>query len=283
MTIRSEAEPVRQRGAIVTAGSGPYEALGFETADGVARIALSRPDAANAMTPGMCRELLDAAIVCDERDDIRAVLLTGAGKMFSAGGDLRYFKEQGDGLGAALKAMTADLHAAIATFARMDAPVVCAVNGMAAGAGFSLATACDYTIAGASARFTLAYTAAGLSPDGSATWYLPRLVGLRRARELMLTNRMLSAEEAREMGIVDRVVADDALAEEASKQAAFFAAGPTKAFGATKRLLQDTWGNGLETQTDRESRSIAALSRTDDAKEGIDAFLAKRRPDFKGR
>ena len=267
----------------MTAGSGPYEALGFETADGVARITLSRPDAANAMSPGMCRELFDAAVACDERDDIRAVLLTGAGKMFSAGGDLRFFKEQGDGLGAALKAMTADLHAAIATFARMDAPVVCAVNGMAAGAGFSLAAACDYVIAGASARFTLAYTAAGLSPDGSATWFLPRLVGLRRARELMLTNRMLSAEEAREMGIVDRVVADEALMEEASKQAALFAVGPTKAFGATKRLLQETWANGLETQTDRESRSIAGLSRTDDAKEGIDAFLAKRRPDFKGR
>ncbi len=267
----------------MAADGGTYETLRFEAADGVARIMLDRPDAANAFTPGMCRDLFDAAVACDERDDVRAVLLTGAGKMFSAGGDLRFFKAQGDGLGTALRTMTADLHAAVATFARMDAPVVCAVNGMAAGAGFSLAASCDYVIAGASARFTLAYTAAGLSPDGSATWFLPRLVGLRRARELMLTNRMLSADEARDLGIVDRVVADDALAEEAATQAALFAAGPTKAFGATKRLLQETWANGLETQTDRESRSIAGLSRTGDAREGIDAFVAKRRPDFKGR
>jgi len=166
--------------------------------------------------------------------------------------------------------------------AHMDAPVVGAINGMAAGAGFSLAAACDIAIAGQSTRFTLAYTAAGLSPDGSSTWFLPRLVGLRRARELMLTNRMLNADEACEMGIIDRVVADDALQDEAMAQAKAFAAGPTMAYGATKRLLQDTWTSGLETQMDRETRSISDLTRTADAHEGIDAFLNKRKPSFKG-
>jgi 2-(1,2-epoxy-1,2-dihydrophenyl)acetyl-CoA isomerase len=259
-----------------------FETIDFHVEDGIARLTLDRPDAANAMNMELGRELFEAAIACDERADIRAVLLTGAGKMFSAGGDLRYFASRGDELGAALKELTGNLHAAIARLAQMDAPVVCAVNGMAAGAGFSLAASCDYVIAAASAKFTLAYTAAGLSPDGSATWFLPRLVGLRRARELMLTNRMLSAEEARDMGIVDRVVDDEQLGAEALEQAEAFAAGPTRAFGATKRLLQESWANGLETQMDREGRSIADLTRTADAKEGIDAFLAKRKPDFKG-
>ncbi len=259
-----------------------FETIDFRVEDGIARLTLDRTDAANAMNMALGRELFEAAIACDESGDIRAVLLTGAGKMFSAGGDLRYFAARGDELGAALKELTGNLHAAIARLAHMDAPVVCAVNGMAAGAGFSLAASCDYVIAAASAKFTLGYTAAGLTPDGSATWFLPRLVGLRRARELMLTNRMLSAEEARDMGIVDRVVDDQQLGAEALKQAEAFAAGPTLAFGATKRLLQESWANGLETQMDREGRAIAGLTRTADAKEGIDAFLAKRKPGFKG-
>ena len=259
-----------------------FETIDFDVSDGVARLTLNRPAAANAFTPEMCRELYEAAIACDERDDIRAVLMAGAGSMFSAGGDLRFFAAQGDALGAAIKEMTGHLHAALGRMAHMDAPVVCAVGGMAAGAGFSVAAAADFTIAARSARFTLAYTAAGLSPDGSSTWHLPRLVGLRRARELMLTNRMLSADEALAMGIVDRVVEDDALADAAMAQAAAFAAGATKAFGATKRLLMESWANGLETQMDRETRSIAELTRTHDAREGIDAFLNKRKPDFRG-
>lgn len=259
-----------------------FNTIEFDVTDGVARLTLNRPDAANAFTPEMCAELFEAAIACDERDDIRAVLLTGAGKMFSAGGDLRFFASKGDQLGAALKEMTGHLHAALGRLAHMDAPVVCAVNGMAAGAGFSVAAACDITFAASSARFTLAYTAAGLSPDGSSTWYLPRLIGLRRARDLMLTNRMLSADEALEMGVIDRVVPDDELMDAAMAQATAFAAGPTRAYGATKRLLQDSWANGLETQMDRETRSIADLTRTADAAEGIDAFVNKRTPDFKG-
>ena len=259
-----------------------YETLSFDVNAGVARIGLNRPDAANAFNPALCRDLFDAAIACDEREDIRAVLLTGEGSMFSAGGDIKFFEVQGDNLGASLKEITGLLHAAIGRMAHMDAPVVGAINGMAAGAGFSLAATCDIAIAGSSTQFTMAYTAAGLSPDGSSTWFLPRLIGLRRARELMLTNRMLSADEAQQIGIIDRVVADNDLESEAMAQAKAFAAGPTKAFGATKRLLQDTWTSGLETQMDRETRSISDLTRTEDAREGIHAFVNKRKPSFKG-
>ncbi len=259
-----------------------FETLGFEAADGVARVTLRRPEAANALTPLMCLELSEAAAQCDERDDIRAVILEGAGGMFSAGGDLKFFSSAGDGLGAAIRTMTADLHAAVSRLSRMDAPVVCAVRGVAAGAGLGLAAACDFTVAADSARFTLAYTAAGLSPDGSSTWFLPRLVGLRRARELMLTNRTLSADEARDIGLVDAVVPEDGLAAEVSERARAFADGPTRAYGAVKRLLQDSMTNGLETQMERETRTIAELSGSADAREGIAAFVAKRRPVFTG-
>ena len=260
-----------------------YKTLSFEVSNGIAHLTLNRPDAANAFNLEISRELFDATIACDERSDIRSVILTGAGKMFSAGGDLKYFSERGAELSTALKQITALLHSAIARIAHMDAPVVAAINGMAAGAGLSLAAACDYTIAGQATRFTLAYTAAGLSPDGSSTWYLPRLIGLRRTRELMLTNRILDANEAREIGIVDKVVADDSLMATAIKQAEIFSKGPTKAYGATKRLLQETWNSGLETQMDRETRMISNLAKTDDAQEGIDAFIKKRKPTFTGK
>ena len=260
----------------------PYKTLAFDIANGVARISLNRPTAANALNHEMCGEFFDAVITCDEHEDIRAVVLTSEGAIFCPGGDLKYFSEQKEELGARLEEITGLLHAAISRMAHMDAPVVGAINGMAAGAGFSLATACDITIAGQSAKFTLAYTAAGLSPDGSATWNLPRLIGLRRARELMLTNRVLSAKQAREIGVIDRVVPDDTLQNEALAQAKTFATGPTKAFGATKRLLQETWNGELETQMARETQTIVDLTRSADAREGIDAFAHKRKPNFRG-
>lgn len=259
-----------------------FETLDFAAADGVARVTLRRPEAANALTPLMCRELSEAATLCDERGDVRAAILEGAGGAFSAGGDLNLFASAGDGLGATIKTMTADLHAAVSRLSRMDAPVVCAVRGVAAGAGLGLAASCDYAMAADSARFTLAYTAVGLSPDGSSTWFLPRLVGLRRARELMLTNRTLSADEARDIGLVDAVVPEDRLEAEVLARARAFAAGPTRAYGAVKRLLQDSMTNGLETQMEREARTIADLSRGADVREGVAAFVGKRKPAFVG-
>ena len=259
-----------------------YEFLCFEQDGNVARVTLNRPDAANALDLQMTRELLHAAIRCDEDPEIRAVLLTGAGRMFCAGGDLKGFAAAGDGLPALLKEMTTYLHAAITRLARMDAPVIAAVNGMAAGGGLSLAVAADLVLAGASAKFTLAYTAAGLSPDGSSTYMLPRLIGLRRTRELMLTNRMLTADEAADIAMIDRVVPDDELMAEASKLAHELAAGPTRAYGAVKKLLHESFNDTLEGQMEREASAIVEMTKTADGSGGIAAFVAKQKPSFTG-
>jgi 2-(1,2-epoxy-1,2-dihydrophenyl)acetyl-CoA isomerase len=222
------------------------------------------------------------SILCEESPDVRAVLLTGSGKMFCSGGDLRSFAEKGDALPAGLKVLTAYLHAASSRFARMNAPMVVAVNGAAAGAGFSLAVAGDLVVAGESAKFTLAYTAAGLSPDGSSTWTLPRLVGTRRAQELMLTNRRLSAAEALDWGLVTRVVPDEELSDASRALARELAQGPTRAYGVVKTLLLSSHAEGLETQMEHEARGIAAMGGTPDGREGIQAFLETRAPKFTG-
>lgn len=259
-----------------------YETLIFDTAGSIATITLNRPDAANAMNPLMARELSAIAIMCDESPDIRAVIVRATGKMFCAGGDLGVFGAAGDGASALIKEMAGDLHMGISRLTRMNAPVIAAVNGTAAGAGFSLALSADLVISVDSAKFVMAYTNAGLSPDGSSSYFLPRRVGDRRARELMLTNRVLSAEEALDWGIVNQVVAEADLDETVGKLAAKIAAGPTLAYGQVKSLLNASFDNGLETQMELESRGIADMARSQDGKEGIQAFLAKRKPTFKG-
>ena len=178
--------------------------------DGMAALTLSRPDAGNSIDLTMARELshVTAELALDR--DVRAVLLCGEGRSFCVGGDLKEFAARRD-LPAHLVEVTDHLHAAMSRLMRLDAPVVAAVQGSAAGAGLSLATAADIVLAGASSRFVMAYTAIGLTPDGSGTWSLPRLIGLRRALDLTLTNRPLSAEEAVDAGLATRVVADDDL------------------------------------------------------------------------
>ena len=259
-----------------------YETLIFDITDSIATITLNRPDAANAMNPLMARELSAIAIQCDESPDIRAVVVRATGKMFCAGGDLGVFGEAGDGAAALIKEMAGDLHMGISRLTRMNAPVIAAVNGTAAGAGFSLALSADLVICVDSAKFVMAYTNAGLSPDGSSSYFLPRRVGDRRARELMLTNRVLSADEALDWGIVNQVVAEADLDETVGKLAAKIAAGPTLAYGQVKSLLNASFDNGLETQMELESRGIADMARSGDGKEDIQAFLAKRKPEFKG-
>ncbi len=259
-----------------------YSNLLFDVRDNVATITLNRPDAANAMTRELTPELADAALRCDVDPDVRAVLITGAGKMFCAGGDVKAFAAQGDNLHAYITEMLTHLHIAVSRLRRMTPPAVAAVNGVAAGAGMSLALACDIVLAAQSARFTMAYTGVGLSPDGSATYTLPRIVGAKRALELALTNRLLSAQEAADWGIVARVVPDDQLLDEGRQLAAQLASGPTAAFGRTKRLLEGAWTETLETQMESEGRVIADSTRTADAREGVTAFIEKRPPKFKG-
>lgn len=260
-----------------------FEKILFETTGGVATITFNRPDHANAMDRELMYELMHAAIRCDEDPTIRAVVVTGSGSFFSAGGDLAAFADAGDDAGMLLKEMTTYFHSAMSRLSRMDAPVIAAVNGTAAGAGFSFVAACDLAIAADSAMFTSAYTAASLTPDGSSTYFVPRLVGMRRAMELMLTNRRLSAHEALEWGLINQVVAADELMATAGSLATRLASGGTLAFGAVKRMLHESFSGTLETQMEMEARSIAAMSHTEDGREGITAFFEKRRPEFRGR
>ncbi len=262
------------------------KAVLFEKDGGLGIVTLNRPEAYNAMNGPVMSALLGAAIACDEDDDVRAVLVTGAGPAFCAGGDVVAMAEVGAKTGSAsifLKELTVPLHGAIATFYRMAKPVVAAVNGIAAGAGFSLAMACDLVVAAESAVFTMAYTGIGAAPDGSSTYFLPRLVGTKRAYELIATNRVLSAADAKALGIVAEIFPDASFAEDARAYAARLAAGPTLALGLAKQLVASSTESSLETQMEFERRAIAACGRTEDFKEGTRAFAEKRKPAFTGR
>lgn len=261
-----------------------YETMKFEVVNQIATITLSRPDAANSLNIQMGDELHQVATHCASNDDIRAVILTGEGKMFCAGGDVVGFHAQGEGMAEHMRALTTMLHAAISRFYRMDAPLIIAVNGVAAGAGMSIALIGDIVFAAESAKFTMAYSKIGFSPDGSSTYFLPRLVGIRKAKELALLNPVLTAKEACELGLVTEVVADDALMDTARECAERLAQGPTKAHGEIKRLFADSLSNTLETQMEYETRAIAGLAAdSEDAKKGVAAFVAKEKVAFKGR
>lgn len=246
----------------------------------IARITLNRPEAGNGLDVPASRALMEAAIACDEDDDVRCVLLTGAGRMFCVGGDVSAFSAAEDKAPALLKEITAYVHAAVTRLVRMPKPVITAVNGPAAGAGVGLAILGDLVLADPAAHFTLAYTAIGLSPDGATSWLLPRVVGLRRAQQLCLQNPRISAEDAEQMGLISRVAAVGTLPEEAGALAYQLADAATPALGATRRLLIDGLAVPLEAHLEAEARSIAALARTPQAREGIAAFFAKRKPVF---
>ena len=257
-----------------------YETIEFETKGRVALITLNRPDAANGLNAKLARELADIAGLCKSNSDIRAVVLTATGRFFCAGGDIKEMASHGDSVGPEIKNLADDLHEAISAFARMDAPLIIAVNGMAAGAGFSLAVSGDLVIASESAGFMMAYTNAGLSPDGSSSYYLPRLIGLRRTQELMLTNRKLSADEARDWGLINEVVPANKLLDRAMKLAEGLAAGALKSHAAVKKLLLLSQHNSLEDQMEFEGQTIRDCAVSPDGREGIAAFTEKRKPEF---
>lgn len=256
-----------------------YETLTFGQTGAVVRIELNRPEAANGMNDVMTRELAAVARRCDV-PEVKAVVLTGNGRFFCAGGDLKAVASSPLGPGRFVKGIADDLHRAMSTFARMEAVLITAVNGVAAGAGFSLGIAGDLVLAADSASFTMAYTRAGLSPDGGASYYLPRIVGVRRAQELMLTNRTLSAAEAADWGLVNQVVPTGELAGAAEDLAQRMAAGSRTSSGAVKKLLLMSFGNGLEEQLEHEARQIGQCADGADGREGVDAFLTKRAPEF---
>ena len=259
-----------------------HKELIFEVKDRVATITINRPDRYNALTLRMVEELQELVQACDEDRGIRAVVLTGAGQAFCAGGDVREFVERAETLSLHLKRLLTFFHGAVSGMSRMAKPVIAGVNGVAAGAGMSLAMACDLAVAAESARFTMAYSKIGATPDGSSTYFLPRLVGLRRALELTYTNRVLTAREAEAWGLVNRVVPDAEFPAALTALAVEVAAGPTLALGRAKRLFLMSAHESLETQMENETQLIALSSKTADFREGIKAFAEKRKPIFSG-
>lgn len=261
-----------------------YEHIRFEIRHQVAWITIDRPTAFNALNLKAMQELFHIANRCGSDTDVRAAVLTGAGdKAFCAGGDVAAFAADPDGVQMLLKEMTAYLHTAISRFARMNAPLIAAVNGVAAGAGLSMAACCDLAVAADHAKFTSAYTQIGLTPDGSSSYFLSRIIGTRRAMDLYLTNRALSADEALDWGLVNRLVAGPQLIDTVTELAERLAKGPTLAHGGVKKLLQMAPNDSLESQMERETRSIVELSTSADGLEGVRAFIEKRKPVFSGR
>jgi 2-(1,2-epoxy-1,2-dihydrophenyl)acetyl-CoA isomerase len=254
----------------------------LEIRERVAHLTLDRPDRGNAIHLEMAQELADAAARLADEPGVGAVLLRGAGEHFCFGGDVKTFAICGDRLPQYLRPVATGLHLAVSRLARSDVPLVAAVQGAAAGAGMSLACAADFVLAADSARFRMAYTRIGLSVDGGSSYFLPRIVGARRALELMLTNRTLDAAEARDWGIVTRVVPAADLEREAEAFAATLARGATGALRAAKRLVRESWNDSLETQLELETREIVERARAADAREGIASFVERREPRFQG-
>ena len=257
-----------------------YTTLRYEVADAIATITFDRPEALNALTIPMKTELL-AALTAVARDPaVRAVVLTGSGRAFCAGQDLKERLEP-DAVPLAVE-VRERYNPIITAMRRLDQPIVGAINGVAAGAGASLAFACDIRIAAEGASFVLAFGRIGLVPDSGATWLLPRLVGPAKAAELALLGETLSAVDAERFGLVARVVAADALAAEARAIAARLAGLAPLALAQTKRALQRAWSVDLETALEEEAFRQGLAGATADHAEGISAFVEKRPPRFTG-
>lgn len=251
-------------------------------ADGVATLTLNRPEASNGMNIALMQALQRAVMICHRDPRIRVVLLRGAGPNFCAGGDVREFASMGESLSDFLKEVTAYLQMAVGALVRLDAIVVAAVQGYAAGGGgLGLVCASDIVIASTSARFMAGGTRVGMAPDGGASVVLPRLVGFRRATEILLSNRIVEAEEAAAIGLVTRTVPEEAFETEIGTLVGRLARGAPLAQAATKRLLWN--GIGVEGCLPEEARTVSALSATEDAREGLAAVIERRRPDFVGR
>lgn len=250
---------------------------------GVARLRLNRPQASNGLTGDSLRALHDAILLCHGDPRVRAVLLTGEGQNFCGGGDVRDFASKGDGLPDYLREATAWLQIAASALMQLRAPVVTLVQGFAAGGGgLGLVCASDIVLCAASARFMSAATRVGMAPDGGTSVTLGRIVGHRRAMELVLTDRVLRADEALDWGLVTRVVPDEELQAAGLALATMLASGPTRALGATKRLMWDGLGRSVETCLPDEARTVSELSGTPDALEGLAAVIERRRPTYTG-
>jgi 2-(1,2-epoxy-1,2-dihydrophenyl)acetyl-CoA isomerase len=252
------------------------------TQGAVATIRLDDPPSMNALSVAMASEL-DAAIdVLSRSGTVRCLVLTGTGRAFSAGGDVQSFHDNLDDPGEVMRAILDGLHGAVESLLSAPFPTIAAINGVVAGAGMGLAMATDLAIAVDSAVFTMAYTGIGVSPDGSSTYFLPRLVGTRRAMDMILTNRRLTAAEAVDLGLVNAAVPEEEFDARVDALATRLAAGPTAAFVRARDLVRTAFTNDPVSQMEAEAEHIMAAAATHDFREGVTAFIEKRRPDFTG-
>ena len=259
------------------------ETINFKIENEIAYIELNRPKQYNSLNQTMADDLFKVSLECDDNPKIRSVLMTGSGEdAFCAGGDVNSFYKYGNKTSSHLKEVTTTLHGAISRLSRMNAPLIVAVNGVAAGAGFSFVGFADMAIASTNATFVSAYSKIGLTPDGSSTYFLPRIIGTRRYTELILTNRVLSANEALDWGLINKIVDFKDLKDEANNLAKKLASGPTLAFGKLKNLVNNSFLDSLEGQMEYEARMISDSAKTKDGMNGIDAFVNKKQISFRG-
>lgn len=261
-----------------------YETLSYEVADnGVAHLRFTRPKSANSVSPDFSRELREVMVAVEFDDSVKAVSVTADGKVFCAGGDLKLFHAAGKDLPQVASDMLVDFHAAIYKMNRTPKPFIAGVRGAAGGAGLSLMSSFDLVVSAESAKYTMAYTAAGVTPDGTSSYFLARHIGLRRMMDLTLTNRVLSAAEAESWGLVNRVVPDDEVDATTAEMATKLASGAAGALGEAKRVIYNGLEVPLEAAGEFEARAITRAMGKHDAQEGIAAFVEKRRPTFHGR
>lgn len=251
--------------------------------DGIARVVLSQPDRGNPVDGPFCRELKAVATALSGRDDVRAVLIAAKGRFFGVGGDIKAFARERSAVPDIVRTWTADLHSAIARFMRMRAPVVVACQGGVAGGSVSLAAAADILYAVEGTGFTAGFPMIGFSADSGSTVTLTQRIGVARTKRFLLTNETIFTDEALRIGLVDYVTSAEELLPQAEAMARNFAQGATLAYGGIKQLMMRARSQGLESQMEDEAQTLAAISASDDAWEGISAFAQKRKPNFKAR
>ena len=260
-----------------------YENIQFEIEAGVAKLTLNRPDKLNSFTQAMHLEVREALSQLRADKSVRVLVLTGAGRGFCAGQDLGDRAVAPGGAAVDLGESVEKFYAPLVLALReLPMPVICAVNGVAAGAGANLALACDIVLAAKSASFIEAFCKLGLIPDTGGTWHLPRLIGHARATGLAMLGEKLSAERAEQWGLIWKAVPDEELMNEAMAMAKHFATAPTKGRAFTKHALQASYGNTLSDQLKLEGEMMRELGYSHDYREGVDAFINKRTPNFKG-
>ncbi|MEH7392040.1 MULTISPECIES: enoyl-CoA hydratase/isomerase family protein [unclassified Bacillus (in: firmicutes)] len=257
-----------------------YSTLIIEISNNVGKIKLNRPNKGNSITLELAKELYEISEYYKNNEEVKVVVLEGNGKHFSVGGDLASFADTGANITAHLREVTVFLHKAINNFVSMKKPVIAIVNGTVAGAGIGLICSADIVIASEKAQFVMAYTKAGLTPDGASSYFLPRLIGMKKSLELTLLNRMISAEEAESWGLVTKVCKEEEIESEVKEIEINLVEGATEALGKAKALLYESFNNSLLEQMEYESLEISKSASTSEGYEGISAFLEKRKPNF---